>query len=134
MIPTYEFGELMDESEEELDERLDTMSIDDPMLVPILMQRDYISRQGATDDALLTSLASIGLAVYAIMISLSLYYYEIYDWPVEITILAAVLALVFIIVAIFILYFTVKFLRYTTIQIWKSTLNLRQILRRNQKQ
>ncbi len=126
MTTEPKFGELMDDSEEELDKRLDSMSIEDPMLIPVLMQREYISRQNAADDTMLTSLASIGLAVYAIMVSLSLYFYETYGWTIEITILSMIVALALIIGAIFILYFAAQLLK-------KIASKITRLLRRNKR-
>ena len=114
MTTVSEFGDLMDESEEELDERLDSMSIEDPMLVPVLMQREHISRQNAADDAMLTSFISIALVVYAILLSLAIHYREIYGWPIEYTIYAAIVGLVIMGIAVLALYFVAQFLRIIT--------------------
>lgn len=127
MTTEPKFGELMDDSEEELDKRLDSMSIEDPMLILVLMQRDYISRQNATDDTMLANFISIGLVAYTILLSLAFFNFEAYGWRIEYTIIGALALLAIVIGVIFILYFAVQILR-------KTVLNVkRRLLRKNQK-
>ena len=112
---TVTLDDIMEMSEEELNELIEEMTPNPPTLDDIIKQRDYVAQQNNHDESMVASVLSIGIGSWSVFLVLSIYMARENNWSLAIStwylIGALLMLLIFGTIIVFISNFVARMLR-----------------------